>query len=74
MLSTNLAAQKMYIFDGLVFEQYDHEYNLSHNHIFRFIKDSKGFLWLGTPEGVNVLDGNSIKIYKCSHYYHQKVI
>lgn len=54
----------MYVIDGIVFEQYDHEYNLTHNHIFNFIKDSKGFLWLGTPEGLNILDGKTVKIFK----------
>lgn len=57
-------AQKIYVEDGLVFEQYNHEYGLSHNHIFNFIKDSEGFLWLATPDGVNILDGKTAKIFK----------
>ena len=62
--SYTLQAQKIYINDGVVFEQYNHDYNLSHNYIHNFLKDSKGFIWLGTPEGVNVLDGESVKIFK----------
>ena len=50
--------------DGIVFEQYDYEYGLSHNNILSLIKDSKGFLWTGTVSGVNILDGKELKIFK----------
>ena len=50
--------------DGLVFEQYAFEYGLSSTEIKSYLKDSKGFIWLGTPNGLNVLDGKGVKYFK----------
>lgn len=37
---------------------------LSHNHITSILKASDGFLWIGTPAGLNRYDGHSVKVYK----------
>lgn len=60
----NLTAQKIHMKDGLVFENYDGEYGLTSNRILSFIKDSNDFLWVGTSEGLNILDGKDIKHFK----------
>lgn len=59
-----LNAQKMYMIDGLVFEQYNHEHGLSDNYILSFKKDSNDFIWLGTTKGLNILDGKEVKLFK----------
>ena len=37
---------------------------LSQNHVTRILKDSKGFMWFCTPNGLNRYDGKSFKVYK----------
>ncbi|WP_339708393.1 two-component regulator propeller domain-containing protein [uncultured Kriegella sp.] len=37
---------------------------LSHNEVRKIVKDSKGFLWFGTQNGLNRFDGYRFKIYK----------
>jgi len=37
---------------------------LSHNQVNAIIKDSSGFLWIGTMSGLNRYDGYSFKIYR----------
>jgi PAS domain S-box-containing protein len=46
------------------FEQISSEQGLSQNTVFTICQDKKGFLWLGTEEGLNRYDGYDIKIYK----------
>ncbi len=37
---------------------------LSHNHVTSLLKASDGFLWIGTPAGLNRFDGHSMRVYK----------
>lgn len=37
---------------------------LSHNQVKCFLKDSRGFLWVGTEAGLNRYDGYGFKVYK----------
>lgn len=37
---------------------------LSNNQVKCFLKDSKGFLWIGTAAGLNRYDGYKLKVYK----------
>ena len=39
---------------------------LSQNHVTRILKDSKGFMWFCTQNGLNRYDGKSFKLYKHS--------
>ena len=40
---------------------------LSHNEVRKIVKDSNGFLWLGTQNGLSRYDGNNFKVYKASN-------
>lgn len=57
-------AQRVYQFEGFIFEQYQKENGLSSNRVSAIIEDSYGFIWVGTNNGLNILDGSSVKIYK----------
>ncbi len=46
------------------FEQISVENGLSSNDILCILQDSKGFLWIGTENGLNRYDGYNIKEYK----------
>ncbi|TLU92414.1 two-component regulator propeller domain-containing protein [Dyadobacter sediminis] len=46
------------------FVRYSAEKGLSHNQVNCFLKDRKGFVWIGTAEGLNRFDGYSFKIFK----------
>lgn len=37
---------------------------LSHNEVSSFLKDKKGFLWIGTASGLNRYDGYSFKVFQ----------
>lgn len=59
------------LFYGNVQAQYHFEklttyHGLSNNHITCFLKDSTGFLWIGTKNGLNRYDGASFKTFKPS--------
>ena len=45
------------------FSQLDVHNGLSHNHINSIIKDSKGYLWFATPNGLNRFDGKGIHVF-----------
>ncbi|WP_367914482.1 two-component regulator propeller domain-containing protein [Leadbetterella sp. DM7] len=37
---------------------------LTHNHVTSLYRASDGFLWIGTPAGLNRFDGHSVRMYK----------
>jgi signal transduction histidine kinase/ligand-binding sensor domain-containing protein/DNA-binding response OmpR family regulator len=45
------------------FAHLDINNGLSHNNVTCFFKDRKGFLWIGTPSGLNRFDGYTVKKY-----------
>lgn len=47
-----------------IFYHYGLEEGLSQQSVRAIIKDSKGYLWVGTQDGLNRFDGNSFVIYK----------
>lgn len=46
------------------FQQLSVEDGLSHNHVTAIVKDKRGFLWFGTPAGLNRYDGHEIKVFR----------
>ncbi len=60
LVSAGLRAQDSpYLFSHL-----DISKGLSHNEITCIHKDEKGYLWLGTPSGLNRYDGYSFRVFK----------
>ena len=54
-----LAGQTPYVFRHLKVEN-----GLSNNNVKTILKDSEGFLWIGTANGLNRYDGYSFKVYQ----------
>ena len=50
--------------DVLKFEYISSKDGLSQNTVFSILPDKKGFLWIGTMNGLNRYDGKDFKIYK----------
>jgi signal transduction histidine kinase len=50
--------------DELFFNRYTTEDGLSQASINAIIKDSKGFVWLGSDDGLNRFDGHQFRVYK----------
>ncbi|WP_256540404.1 hybrid sensor histidine kinase/response regulator transcription factor [Mucilaginibacter aquariorum] len=46
------------------FSKLDITNGLSHNQVNAILKDSKGFMWIGTLSGLNRYDGYKFKVYK----------
>jgi signal transduction histidine kinase/ligand-binding sensor domain-containing protein/DNA-binding response OmpR family regulator len=51
----------------LNFKQLSTNEGLSQSHVSAIIKDSRGFMWFGTEDGLNKYDG-----YKFTHYKHDQ--
>ncbi len=49
---------------NLIFSQITEENGLSDNHVNCVLKDKQGLVWIGTEDGLNVIDGSSIKVFK----------
>lgn len=58
--SINLAAQA----PNATFRILDGSKGLSQNSVYSIFQDSKGFLWIGTAEGLDRYDGAEVKVYK----------
>jgi ligand-binding sensor domain-containing protein/signal transduction histidine kinase/DNA-binding response OmpR family regulator len=46
------------------FKHYQVEQGLSNNTVYSCLQDKKGFLWLGTKDGLNRFDGYTFKIFR----------
>lgn len=46
------------------FKHYQVEQGLSNNTVYACLQDKKGFLWLGTKDGLNRFDGYSFKVFR----------
>lgn len=44
-------------------KHYNNNSGLSHNTVMSLFQDSKGFMWIGTKNGLNRFDGHSFKAY-----------
>ncbi|MDD2196977.1 MAG: two-component regulator propeller domain-containing protein [Bacteroidales bacterium] len=63
LLVMNLIS-KVYGQDNAVdFDRLNVEHGLSQNTVYTTIQDHKGFLWMGTDDGLNRYDGYSFKVY-----------
>jgi ligand-binding sensor domain-containing protein/DNA-binding response OmpR family regulator/nitrogen-specific signal transduction histidine kinase len=49
------------------FEHFDSKSGLSQNTVFSLFCDSKGFLWIGTWNGLNRYDGKEFKVFRSHH-------
>jgi len=49
---------------NLIFSQISEENGLSDNHVNCVLKDKQGLVWIGTEDGLNLLDGSTIKVFK----------
>lgn len=47
---------------------------LSGNEITAICRDSRGFLWLGTNNGLNQYDGNTIRIFRHSRFKESSIV
>ena len=45
------------------FEHLTSQDGISQSEVYAFLKDSRGFVWFGTLDGLNRYDGNTIEIY-----------
>ncbi|MGB5895318.1 MAG: two-component regulator propeller domain-containing protein, partial [Ignavibacteriaceae bacterium] len=52
--------------EAIQFEHLTVKDGLSQNHVTSILKDSKGFMWFCTQNGLNRYDGKSFKVYKHS--------
>lgn len=59
-----LSAQRTYNF-----KHYNINSGLSHNTVLSLFQDSKGFIWIGTKNGLNRFDGCDFKIYHRNESY-----
>lgn len=50
--------------DQFRFKRLDIHHGLSNNQVNCFLKDSRGFTWIGTLSGLNRFDGYSFKVYR----------
>ncbi len=49
------------------FRHYTVDNGLSSNIVRSILQDSRGFIWIGTEEGLNCFDGQNIKRYLCNN-------
>lgn len=53
---------------NLKFERISIEKGLSQSVVYSIFQDSRGFLWIGTQDGLNRYDGYSFRVYKSKPY------
>lgn len=49
---------------GLYFERISTQNGLSHNKVNCFLQDHRGFMWIGTEDGLNRYDGQTFTVYR----------
>lgn len=50
--------------DPIIFESFSIKHGLSSNNVTWILQDTKGFLWIGTEDGLNRYDGYTFKVYR----------
>ena len=61
-MSSNASAE---IVKNQEFEHLSIDEGLSNEHVTTIFQDSKGYMWIGTIDGLNRYDGERVKIYNC---------
>ena len=59
-----MAIAELYGQEDFYFRHYQVENGLSHNTVMCSLQDEKGFMWLGTKDGLNRFDGTAFKIFR----------
>ncbi|MBE6054437.1 MAG: hypothetical protein E7212_11180 [Clostridium sartagoforme] len=49
------------------FDKLSIDEGLSNEYVTKIFQDSKGYMWIGTGDGLNRFDGERIKIYNCNY-------
>lgn len=65
-LFLTLITQISYGNPGLIFDKITTRQGLSHSTVYSIAQDAKGFIWIGTREGLNRYDSYGIKTYYCN--------
>ena len=60
LISANLFGQT----DNIEFDQYTTNQGLSNGYVNAILNDNKGFIWIGTANGLNRFDGITFKTYR----------
>jgi two-component system sensor histidine kinase ChiS len=50
--------------ESLKFQRISVEHGLSHSTVTCILRDSRGFMWFGTSDGLNRYDGSGFKVYR----------
>jgi signal transduction histidine kinase/ligand-binding sensor domain-containing protein/DNA-binding response OmpR family regulator len=50
--------------DPFRFSRLNINHGLSHNYVSSFLKDSRGFVWIGTSSGLNRFDGYRVRVFR----------
>ena len=54
------------VLNNAKFEKVSIEEGLSNEYVTSIFQDSKGYIWIGTKDGLNRFDGEKVKIYNCN--------
>lgn len=64
LLSCYCSAQFQRFSDDIFFKKFSTEHGLSQGSVNAVLRDSKGFVWLGTDEGLNRFDGKIFRVFR----------
>jgi signal transduction histidine kinase/ligand-binding sensor domain-containing protein len=64
LLSSYCSAQFQWFSDDVFFKKFSTEQGLSQASVNAVLRDSKGFIWLGTDDGLNRFDGKIFRVYR----------
>lgn len=74
MLGIAIAAPDFAVAERLPIKTYTTADGLGHNNVHRIVRDSRGFLWFCTFEGLSRFDGYSFTTYGLAHGLPSQVV